>query len=476
LIIGFQMAGTAGFALRSQRSLLSGADGAHARRDFSLQTGKPARGATWNRPHLAVIMFLVGLAVPWIITLGPMNLSVYRLVLLGTLLPCLLSWIRGTFGFRLPDLALFLYSIWAAVTLFAAHDGSAAAQTSGIFFIETIGAYLLARRYVRDAADFRGMVLMVTMVVLALSPFAIYEWITGNKPLLTTLSAVFPTVEITTMMPRWGFWRVQGPFSHSIEFGLFCTSIVALTHLAWGQDNNFASRWFLTAAVAGTTFLSMSSAPISCLVFQAALMTYAWLLRRNSSKWAILWSIVAVAFLAAQFGSSQGAAKFFISNFTFDPQTGWYRVAIWDFGSASVLNHPLLGIGLGDWERPRWMASDSVDNFWLLTAMRYGIPALVLLLGSCIYTMFAVTTAKSADRTVEICRVAYLISMISFLFVGITIHFSHGIYAWFMFILGCGAWLMDSKDPKLARATESNLLARDRLSHWNARQQSRAWN
>ena len=128
-------------------------------------------------------------------------------------------------------------------------------------------------------------------------------------------------------------------------------------------------------------------------------MGYAWLLRRNNSKWMILWSIVAVGLLAAQFGSNQGAAKFFISHFTFDPQTGWYRVAIWDFGSASVLNHPLLGIGLADWERPRWMASDSVDNFWLLTAMRYGIPAVVLLLGSCIYTMFAVTSARSADRT-----------------------------------------------------------------------------
>ena len=182
-----------------------------------------------------MISFLVGLAVPWIISLGPLNLSVYRLVLLTILLPCLLSWIRGTLGFRFPDLALFFYSIWAAVALFAAHDGSAATKTSGILFIETMGAYLLARRYIRDAADFRGMVLAVTMLVLALSPFAVYEWITGNKPILSVLSTIFPTVEVTTMTSRWGFWRVQGPFSHSIEFGLFCTSILALTHLAWGH-------------------------------------------------------------------------------------------------------------------------------------------------------------------------------------------------------------------------------------------------
>ncbi|WP_160168906.1 O-antigen ligase family protein [Bradyrhizobium sp. Ai1a-2] len=477
MIVGLQMAGTASFAIRSQRSLLSGADGALARRDFSLQTNQPVGKATWNRPHWMVTCFLIGLTIPWIIPLGPLNLSVYRLVLLAALLPCLLSWVRGELGFKLQDVALFLYSIWAAVALFAAHDSSAATQTSGIFFIETMGAYLLARRYIRNAADFRGMIFVVTMVVLALSPFAIYEWITGHKPILSTLRMIFPTVDVTMMTPRWGFWRVQGPFSHSIEFGLFCTSILALTHLAWGHGCNSASRWLLTAGVAGTAFLSMSSAPISCLFLQVVLMAYTAILWRNNSKWMILWSIILVGFLAAQLGSNQGAVKFFISHFTFDPQTGWYRVAIWDFGSESVVNHPWLGIGLADWQRPRWMPSDSVDNFWLLTAMRYGIPALVPLMGSFILTIVAVTCAKSADRTVEICRVAYVICMVTFLFVGTTVHFAHAIYSWFIFAWGSGVWLMDTELPKLARTAESNLPTRDRLlPRGNARQQSRAWN
>lgn len=416
-----------------------------------------------------MIIFLFGLAIPWIIPLGPMNLSVYRLVLLPIVLPCLWNWMRGTLGFILPDFALLLYSIWAGIAVFAAHGGSAATQTSGIFFVETMGAYLLARRHVRDAAGFRGMVLVVMMVVFALSPFAMYEWITGDKPILSAMSTIFPTVEITTMTPRWGFWRVQGPFSHSIEFGLFCTSILALTYLAWGHGASFVSRWLFTAWVAGTAVFSMSSAPISCLVFQFMLIGYNRLLWRYRRRWTILWSIAIIGCLVVELGSDQGAVKFFISYFTFDPETGWYRVAIWDFGTASVLNHPLLGIGLADWERPRWMVSDSVDNFWLLTAMRYGIPALVLLLGSCIWMMIAVARAKSADRATEICRVAYLICMVTFLFVGATIHFSHAIYAWFMFVWGCGAWLQDIKRPELAKIAENNLLTRDRsFSYWNS--------
>jgi hypothetical protein len=471
------MAGPQGFANGVESSFHPGAVGVPARRNFSLQKGRPARGRTWNTPHWAVIIFLIGLVFPWIIPLGPLNLSVCRLVVLISLLPCLWSWMRGTLGIILPDLGLFLYSIWAGIALFAAEDSSAAIQTSGILFIETMGPYLLARRFIRDAADFSGMVLVITMVVLVLSPFAIYEWITGSKPILWALSAIFPTVEVTMMAPRWGFWRVQGPFSHSIEFGLFCTSILALTHLAWGHNRNFASRWLLSASVSGTAFLSMSSAPLSCLVFQTMLMGYNSLLGRCRSKWTILWCIAIAGSLAVQFGSNLGAFKFFILNFTFDPQTGWYRVAIWDFGTASVFNHPWLGIGLGDWERPRWMASDSVDNFWLLTAMRYGIPSLVLLFGSCVWIMLAIARAKGADRTIESCRLAYMICMITFLLVGLTIHFSHAIYVWFMFVLGSGAWLLDTKRLSAARASESNLLARDRLlSPWSARQQPQVWN
>jgi hypothetical protein len=81
-----------------------------------------------------------------------------------------------------------------------------------------------------------------------------------NKPILWALDTIFPTAEAT--MSRWVFWRVQGPFTHSIEFGLFCTSMLALTHLALGHDRSAASRWLLSGSVAGTAFLSISSAPL----------------------------------------------------------------------------------------------------------------------------------------------------------------------------------------------------------------------
>ncbi|WKL39822.1 O-antigen ligase family protein (plasmid) [Sinorhizobium meliloti] len=117
-----------------------------------------------------------------------------------------------------------------------------------------------------------------------------------------------------------------------------------------------------------------------------------------------------------EFGSNQTPVKFYISHFTFDAQTGWYRLAIWEFGSASVLNHPILGIGLTEYARPSWMGSASVDNFWLLIAIRHGIPAVVLMLGSCLWLTGAMAFKKGLDEKEDTFRLSLLISLMALFF------------------------------------------------------------
>ena len=60
-------------------------------------------------------------------------------------------------------------------------------------------------------------------------PFALAEFLTGWSP-SRALSDAFLTVEErkANLQPRLGFVeRVQGPFAHSILFGLFCSLGVA---------------------------------------------------------------------------------------------------------------------------------------------------------------------------------------------------------------------------------------------------------
>lgn len=393
-----------------------------------------------------VVLFIIGIVIPWIIPIGTLSLSVYRIVLVATLIPCLVMWMRGKAGpVRVPDLGLVFFCVWVALSLVVVEGIASSVQAIGIFFIETLGAYLLARCFIRTAEDFRNMVMLVSKLVIILLPFAAYEWVTGSKPILSTFGHVLPTVEVTLMQPRWGFWRVQGPFAHSILFGLFCSSIFALTHLVLGRGKNVASRWLLTAAIGGTAFLSMSSAPIAAMMMQSALMAWNWLLKGFRGRWKFLWALFFLAYLVVELGSNQTPVRFYISHFTFDGQTGWFRLAIWEHGSASVRNHPLFGIGFAEYARPSWMGSGSVDNFWLVNAMRHGIPAGVLIIATCFWLTSAIALRKGLDERLESYRTAYLICLATIFFVGCTAHFWGATYVWFLFLLGSGAWMLDAK-------------------------------
>lgn len=421
--------------------------------------------ATSHLP-VAVKLFLIGLLIPWIIPLGPLNLSVYRIVLLFTLLPSVAMLAQGKVGpVRPADFGLLLYSVWLTIALGVAHGLGVAAQSGGMMLVDGMGAYLLARCYIRNIDEFRGMIVFVVKLLACLAPFALYEWLTGQKPLLVSFGMIFPTVEITKMVPRMGLWRVQGPFSHSILFGVFCGSMFALTALA--SSDKPSTRRLLACLVCGTAIMSMSSAPIAGIFCQLALLAWDKVLGNFQARWKLLWGFALAGYLVIEFGSNQTPIQFYISHFTFDQQTGWYRIWIWNYGSASVDNNPIFGIGMGDWVRPSWMGSESVDNFWLLTAMRYGLPAFILLSLSLLSLWGAIALRKGLDQRHNACRTAYLICMATFVFVGSTVHFWGATYAWLFFLAGAGVWLLDTKatassnEPK-ARSPRSRIVRQPR--------------
>jgi hypothetical protein len=201
----------------------------------------------------------------------------------------------------------------------------------------------------------------------------------------------------------------------------------------------------VTASTVGAAFLSMSSAPIASLVIQGALMSWNWLLRQYSLRWKILWALAFAAYLVIEFGSNQTPASFYVSYFTFDRGTGWYRLWTWEYATASVLNHPVFGIGFGDWVRPGWMASGSIDNFWLVIAVRHGFPALGCMLGAYLAITLAVSFKAKLDESLENYRLAFLLCMVTYFFVGTTVYFWAASYVWFLFLLGSGVWLLNGE-------------------------------
>ena len=77
-----------------------------------------SRQAKRKKIHWPPLLFLVALVVPWLIFIGTVRLSVYRIVLLVMVLPCLGMWMAGKAGrIRIADIALLLFWFWCSLSI-----------------------------------------------------------------------------------------------------------------------------------------------------------------------------------------------------------------------------------------------------------------------------------------------------------------------------------------------------------------------
>ncbi len=164
-----------------------------------------------------VCIFLLSLALPIIFFIGPLRLSPYRIILILLFVPCMFSWLSGRCGkIRSPDILILLYSIWASIALFKAH-GLNAVEPAGIYTVETLGSYFLARCYIRSAKDYEKAIWIMLIVIAILIPFAFVESLTGRNILNEALSTVFNVPRTFNKEPRLGLQS--------------CTDFIRTSHL-----------------------------------------------------------------------------------------------------------------------------------------------------------------------------------------------------------------------------------------------------
>ncbi len=395
-----------------------------------------------------VWVFLISLEIPWVFYLGPLRLSAYRLVLLALIVPCAVRLFSGKAGrIRFADIAILMLAVWSVIGLIANHGLAAGAQSAGILFLETAGPYMLARCWIRDADDFHNAVRLLFWIAVILMPFAIVECLGGGNILLKAFSVVLPVNDYPTV-ERMGHTRVISVFDHPILFGLNVGSVLALTYLVLGYKKAAAHRNFKTALVVVTAATSLSSGPIAGMAAQAFLLFWNTLLRGNRHRWKLLIGAVLLLFVAAQIVSNRSPISIVTQMVVLDPQTYWYRRLIWEYGSTSALNHPIFGIGLNDWDRPGWMPNGTIDNFWLVEAMRFGFAAPILLLLAGISIGIAIAVKRNSDERLDHFQTAYLITLGFLFLIGWTVHFWNSTYVLALFLLGSGVWILDAKSAQ----------------------------
>jgi O-antigen ligase len=235
--------------------------------------------------------------------------------------------------------------------------------------------------------------------------------------------------------------RAQVLFEHPILFGMFAGSALSLAFYAYRTPLRPLGATLRSLLMFLTAFFSLSTGAIVTVAVQYIHIVWDFMTRKLRRRWLILAGLFLFLYVLIDSLSNRNPFEVFVSYLTFSTGSSYNRILIWHFGTAQVWNTPWFGIGLtGDWERPRWMGA-SMDNFWLLTAVRYGFPAFLFLAMS-VLTLLKRAGARQYEResTAE-CRAGIIISIVGLIVGACTVHLWNNAYAYFLFMVGSVAWL-----------------------------------
>lgn len=388
---------------------------------------------------LPVVLLVASLAMPPELSVmaGPLRLSPFRLLLMVLLIPMLIKALSSPKGVA-TDLFLIGHGAWACVSLAMTMGVGTAIETGGVYVVETVGAYLVGRLYIKSFEDAVALAHLLLKTVTILFCIAVVESLSGSHFIREIASAVLGGPGPHHIDPRLGLSRAFTSFEHPILFGVFCASAFANCYYLIDQAELRFETIKHLGIIGGGTFLSLSGGPYTALIFQIVLMAWDRITYGFNGRWKLFIGLGLAAWTALSLLSNRSPVLVFVSYLTFSAQSAYNRVHIFHYGTAEVGRHPLFGIGLNDWVRAPWM-SDSMDNYWLLTTVRYGLPALILLLATiCMIARGLMAQAARHPRLKHAAK-AWLTTFAGYLIAGLTVHFWNALMVQFFFFLGCGA-------------------------------------
>lgn len=392
---------------------------------------------------LLLALYMASMFLPMAFVIGGLRVTPYAGLLILFVGPLFLAFLRDrTNRFVALDFFMVAHIAWMAIAILYTEGLS-----RGVFVVNTaltsLGGYMIGRVLIRGPEDYERLFRYFFYGILLYLPFALLELFTKQVPIRDVLRLI-AEVDPRPNNPRIGLNRVQAFLEHPITYGMFCSIGVANLYYI------YRGRWFKQVTRTGTavvmTLLSLSSAPTIALGIQFALIAWDRMLKGIRYKWVALILIVGVTVSVLHLASPHGLVGLVIDNLSYESDTGWARVEIFNYGSAEVMRHPLFGIGFTEWIRPFWR-NGSVDNFWLLTAMRYGLPALLFLLGGLAVHAGQLMSRRDLSEEWAGMRMGYVAAWAGIVFVLATVYIWGTAYIFIMTYMGAGAWLYTTPTP-----------------------------
>jgi hypothetical protein len=409
------------------------------------QTAEPATSAY---AKAVIALFFVALVIPGSFQLG-VRMTTYRLFLILMAVPTTIRFLQDP-GLRVTavDVFVFLAVLWQSLAI-VVNNGTDQIFFAGSIFVELFFAYLLGRAFVRSAADYRYFFQCFLGALAFMLPFALLEAATHVRVLRRIAGAVLTQpeeVELRGAMIRFGLLRAQAAFDHPILFGLFCATAFINVYYVFRLPMSL-----VYAAFTGfVTFLSISSSSLLALAIQIGLAVYEKIFRRFPAKWVVLGVGSLVGWFAFEWIFGVTVIEYLITELVFNQAGAETRIDQIVYGLKEIERSPFFGIGLNEVALPFWRGN-VIDNYWLLVAIRSGVPALLFL--AIAFALHFLRAARVRDLTPQETRIrlGYLIAFFTLVLVvgSVTIW---GIALVFVYLyFGIGTWIYEKAPaPRLA--------------------------
>lgn len=384
---------------------------------------------------LAALFALVGIVLPeeLQISVGPgVTFTPGRVSAALLFFPALLILCRNGRRFVLCD---FLAPATAGWMIFASVGsiGVSAIPTAGGDALDFLGGYLISRAYCfgRPALDTFVRVLKVLAIIVII--LAVADNISGTL-IIHNVANFAPGDQGL----REGWVRAASTFVHPIALGVFCALTAAIL-LYW--EKTLLSRSVAAGLCFLGCFLSLSSAALMAFTIIMVAFTYDQLLRRYSWRWSAFWIATSILMLTV-FVVAAHPLNWIFSHLTFNPQTGFYRMMVWDVGLTYIAQSPVIGFG---YQFNDIILDNTVDSIWLVLSLRFGVPMAVLFFLTNVATFFPSQRDfnGTSDVHMDQMRCAFTLVLLMFMFTGLTVHFWKSMLTFWGLCLGVRASLRE---------------------------------
>ena len=405
--------------------------------------------------RLLAILFVVAIFIPveFYVMAGSVRIETYRVVLGLSLIYAVLNFKGILEQANLVDVLLIGLVVFAFASIWHNHDLQQAIESTGIYSIETLGAFYLARMYISTPERFYQINQMFVVTLVSLTLFSAYEAFAQHRFLheIAKLITGHDSLDFRLYMNyyiRNGVMRAASLFEHPILYASLLAMFFPFAFLLFRRTRNLFSGINVVALII-SMFLTLSSAPLLSLIFQTiiAILVKFW----NSARrlWVSLFFAMLAGSMLINAFSNRGFFGILISYLTFNPNTGYFRMLQWENSMDDIADNPILGIGLigpglHDWTRPYWIASwfgNSIDSFWLLLTLEHGLFAAGFLLLASLYASF--NTLNLLHKHSEYTRwmvTAWVLSFFSLILIGFTVDYFGKLQPMFFFTLGSIGW------------------------------------